>query len=184
MASSVRAAPEGDRRPCSQSCSVLTDIPSNSAKRACDKPTFSRTEATSGRLTMRPYSSRLSSRSPSRISRPISRCSSVIFHVGQVVLHEPSKQFRFDKAVHRWIIRLCRIESIGVFSKSMYPRNRATARPPAQDGVFGFSPVRLQSQASALTPHATPPARDPGSSATLAIARPLPQTRRWRWRVL
>ncbi len=44
MINKVRAAPDGARRPCSQSCNVRTDTPKTEAKRACDKPVFSRIE--------------------------------------------------------------------------------------------------------------------------------------------
>ena len=46
---SVRAAPEGARRPCSHSCSVRTDTPSSSANRGCDSPVPSRMDATDGK---------------------------------------------------------------------------------------------------------------------------------------
>ncbi len=42
MSNSVRAAPEGARRPCSHSCSVRTDTPNSLAKRGCDSPVPSR----------------------------------------------------------------------------------------------------------------------------------------------
>ena len=69
--SSVRAAPDGARRPCSQSCSVRIDTPSNVAKRSCESPVFSRTLATLGRFTTRPWQPLLISRSPASTSRPI-----------------------------------------------------------------------------------------------------------------
>src|SRR3990172_579611 len=78
---SVRAAPEGARRPCSQSCNVRTDTPSRVANRACERPVFSRMLATSGTLTTRLCSPRLISRSPSRISRPMLRFVLVIFRL-------------------------------------------------------------------------------------------------------
>jgi len=40
MRSSVLAAPEGSRLPCSQSCNVRTDTPNNVANSNCDTPTF------------------------------------------------------------------------------------------------------------------------------------------------
>src|SRR2546422_137432 len=79
--SKVRAAPEGARRPCSQSCRVRTDTPSNWAKRACDRPVFCLVLATSGTLITRPNLPRLSSRSPCRISAPISRVFLAIFYL-------------------------------------------------------------------------------------------------------
>jgi len=42
----VRAAPVGSRRPCSQSCKVRGETPSNSANSRCDNPTCSRAAAT------------------------------------------------------------------------------------------------------------------------------------------
>src|SRR5437868_131580 len=77
--SRVRAAPEGARRPCSQSCSVRTETPSNWANRAWDRPVFSLVSAMSGTFRTRPYSARLISRRPCRISAPILRF--VIFHL-------------------------------------------------------------------------------------------------------
>src|SRR4029077_11895220 len=47
---SVRAAPEGARRPCSQSCRVRTDTPRRAAKSGCDNPVLARILATSGTL--------------------------------------------------------------------------------------------------------------------------------------
>src|ERR1700688_4948692 len=78
--SNVRAAPDGARRPCSQSCNVRTDTPSNDANRDWESPVFSRIIATSGTLITRPYSPRLISRSPSRISRPAFLFVLAIFH--------------------------------------------------------------------------------------------------------
>src|SRR6266404_127105 len=71
--SKVRAARDGARRPCSQSCNVRTDTPSNCAKRVCDRPVFSRVLPTSGTLITRPIWPRLISRRPRRISAPTSR---------------------------------------------------------------------------------------------------------------
>jgi hypothetical protein len=79
--SNVRAAPLGARRPCSQSWSVRTETPKSSANRAWESPVFSRICPTSGTLMTRPCSPRLSSRSPSRISAPISRFTLVIFRL-------------------------------------------------------------------------------------------------------
>ena len=76
----VRAAPDGARRPCSQSCSVRTETPSSAANLDWESPVFSRMLATSGRRTMRPASPRLNSRSPSRISRPILCFALAILH--------------------------------------------------------------------------------------------------------
>src|SRR6202142_1465718 len=78
--SNVRAAPDGARRPCSQSCNVRTDTPSNDANRDWESPVFPRIIATSGTLITRPYSPRLISRSPSRISRPTFLFVLAIFH--------------------------------------------------------------------------------------------------------
>src|SRR6266496_3088388 len=71
--SSVRAAPDGARRPCSQSCNVRTETPSSIANCACERPVRSRIAATEGRFTTPPISPRLSSRKPSRTSSPMSR---------------------------------------------------------------------------------------------------------------
>jgi hypothetical protein len=71
--SSVRAAPDGARRPCSQSCNVRFETPSSAAKRSCESPVFSRMLATLGRFTTRPWRPLLISRSPCKISRD--RCS-------------------------------------------------------------------------------------------------------------
>src|SRR5207245_1052824 len=81
IASRVRAAPEGARRPCSQSCSVRTDTPSSWANRAWDSPVFLLARATSGTLITRPTSPRLISRRPWRISAPTSRIALAIFYL-------------------------------------------------------------------------------------------------------
>src|SRR3990167_5619815 len=70
---SVRAAPEGARRPCSHSWSVRTDTPRSCAKRDCERPVRSRMDVTEGTFITRPCSPRLISRIPSSISRPILR---------------------------------------------------------------------------------------------------------------
>jgi hypothetical protein len=70
---SVRAAPDGALRPCSHSCRVRTDTPSNSANRDCERPVFSRTRAIEGTLMTRPSWPRLSCRRPFRISTPTLR---------------------------------------------------------------------------------------------------------------
>jgi len=46
----ARAAPDGARGPCSQSCNVRTDTPSNDANHDWEGPVFSRIIATSGTL--------------------------------------------------------------------------------------------------------------------------------------
>ena len=51
-AMSVFAAPEGVRRPCSQSCNVRTDTPSRAANCDWDGPDFSRAVVTFGRVTL------------------------------------------------------------------------------------------------------------------------------------
>ena len=73
MRSSVRAAPEGKRRPCSHSCRVRTETPSSRANCLWERPVFSRIVDTDGTLMIRPCSPRLISRIPSSISNPISR---------------------------------------------------------------------------------------------------------------
>src|SRR5258708_21708384 len=73
ISSSVRAAPEGARRPCSHSCNVRADTPSNKANFACDNPVPSRIDVTDGTLTTRPTLPRFSWRRPSRISLPTAR---------------------------------------------------------------------------------------------------------------
>ncbi len=73
MASSVRAGPEGARRPCSHSCNVRTETPRSCANFDWDRPTLVRVSATGGNVTTRPTSPRLSCRRPSRISTPMSR---------------------------------------------------------------------------------------------------------------
>src|SRR5450432_4277593 len=50
--SSVRAAPVGSRRPCSQSCSVRADTPRSTANSCCDKPTLARASATADNFTL------------------------------------------------------------------------------------------------------------------------------------
>lgn len=60
MSNSVRAAPEGARRPCSHSCSVRTETPRSWANRSCDSPVPSRMAATDGTVETRPCSPRLS----------------------------------------------------------------------------------------------------------------------------
>src|SRR5262249_44124047 len=94
--SKVRAAPEGARRPCSQSCRVRTDTPSSSAKRAWDKPVFALVLATSGTLITRPNSPRLISRRPWRISAPMSRVFLTIFHLFAYLLQHVSGDVLFD----------------------------------------------------------------------------------------
>src|SRR5947209_7444395 len=69
----MRAGPDGARRPCSHSCSVRTETPSNRAKSTCERPTRALVSATGGNVTTRPTSPRLISRMPSRISAPMSR---------------------------------------------------------------------------------------------------------------
>jgi hypothetical protein len=73
IVSNVRAAPDGLRRPCSHSCNVRTDTPRSAANSAWDRPTRMRISEIAGRDLTRPTFLRLSSRNPSRISRPISR---------------------------------------------------------------------------------------------------------------
>jgi hypothetical protein len=73
IVSNVRAAPEGLRRPCSHSCNVRTDTPRSAANSAWDRPARVRISEIAGRGLTRPIFLRLSSRNPSRISRPISR---------------------------------------------------------------------------------------------------------------
>ena len=73
ISSSVRAAPEGARRPCSHSCNVRTDTPSSPANSAWDRPARIRMSDIAGKGLPRPTFLRLSSRNPSRISRPMSR---------------------------------------------------------------------------------------------------------------
>ena len=73
IVSNVRAAPEGLRRPCSHSCNVRTDTPNSAANSACDKPVRVRMADIAGKGLTRPTFLRLSSRSPSRISRPMFR---------------------------------------------------------------------------------------------------------------
>jgi hypothetical protein len=73
IVSNVRAAPEGLRRPCSHSCNVRTDTPNSAANSACDKPVRVRMSDIAGKGLTRPTFLRLSSRSPSRISRPMFR---------------------------------------------------------------------------------------------------------------
>src|SRR5882672_2365081 len=74
----VRAAPEGARRPCSHSCRVRTETPSNLANWDCERPVCSRTSATAGIFVTRPCSPRLISRIPSRISLPMFRLALLI----------------------------------------------------------------------------------------------------------
>ena len=73
IVSNVRAAPEGLRRPCSHSCNVRTDTPNSAANSACDKPVRVRIPDIAGKGLTRPTFLRLSSRRPSRISRPMFR---------------------------------------------------------------------------------------------------------------
>jgi hypothetical protein len=49
--SSMRAAPVGSRRPCSQSCRVRGETPNNSANSCCDMPMLARASAASVSLT-------------------------------------------------------------------------------------------------------------------------------------
>src|SRR6266568_2153146 len=76
--SSVRAAPEGARRPCSHSCSVRTDTPRRAANCPCERPVRSRIVATDGTFTTRPTSLRFSWRNPSRISIPTFRFATTL----------------------------------------------------------------------------------------------------------
>ena len=73
IARSIRAGPDGARRPCSHSCSVRTETPRRRANSDCDSPTRARVSDTDGTVMTRPTSPRLIWRMPSRISAPISR---------------------------------------------------------------------------------------------------------------
>ena len=85
--SNVRAAPEGIRRPCSQSCNVRTDTPSNAANRDWDNPVLWRTSETAGTFTTRPDLPRLSSRIPFRISAPMSLSLFIFYFLADLLQH-------------------------------------------------------------------------------------------------
>src|ERR1700693_28852 len=100
--SKVRAAPEGTRRPCSQSCRVRTEMPSNSAKRPWERPVFSLVLATLGTLITRPYLPRLISRIPWRISLPIARVFLAIVYLLANHSQHVSRNFRCNVlGIHR-----------------------------------------------------------------------------------
>ena len=101
MRMSVRAAPEGARRPCSQSCSVRTDTPSSRAKSDCDNPVRSRTPATAGNFVTRPCCPRLISRMPSRISRPILRFVLAINFLPDLAQNVRGDAVRFVLGINR-----------------------------------------------------------------------------------
>src|SRR5580765_5937838 len=88
MLRSVRAGPEGARRPCSHSWRVLTDTPSSRANSACERPVRARISAIGGSVITRPTLPRLSCRSPSRISWPTLRGRLLIFDL----LANPAQQ--------------------------------------------------------------------------------------------
>lgn len=52
ISSKFRAAPDGSRRPCSHSCKVRTDTPSNFANAACDRPTLIRASVAAETATL------------------------------------------------------------------------------------------------------------------------------------
>src|SRR5690606_17922767 len=90
---SVRAAPDGARRPCSHSCSVRTETPNRRANSAWDSPVFSRTPDTDGTVVTRPCSPRLISRIPSRISRPMFRFLLAIYFLLNLLENPASYAF-------------------------------------------------------------------------------------------
>ncbi len=96
IVSRVRAAPEGARRPCSQSCRVRTDMPSSWAKRAWVRPVLFLVLATSGTLITRPYSPRLISRRLCRISVPMSRALLPILNLFADLPQDVSGNVVFD----------------------------------------------------------------------------------------
>jgi hypothetical protein len=129
---SVRAAPEGARRPCSQSCRVRTETPISSANCPCDRPVLARILATLGMLVTRPYSPRLSWRRPSRISRPMFRLALDIFRF----LSDLPKHVRWNFL--RDILRVHRqhpnhpMSSSHVVNDAIATAFTATRRPPSQ----------------------------------------------------
>src|SRR5205814_10137093 len=79
-----------------------TDTPISLANSACDSPVLARILATSGMLITRPYSPRLSWRSPSRISRPMLRLALDIFHfLSDLPKHVRRNVLRDILRVHR-----------------------------------------------------------------------------------
>ena len=73
--SNVRAAPDGARRPCSQSCSVRTDTPNKEANRDCESSVILRISTTGGTFSTRPVLPCFRSRIPCNISDPMSLSS-------------------------------------------------------------------------------------------------------------
>lgn len=147
MRRSVRAAPEGDRRPCSQSRRVRGETPRSAANFSWDRPVFARASATSVRSAgmISSFSTVPSLRVTSRRSEPSGCGMNCVFraHSARPLLSIVSRKRRMDSLALLMLKHLldpfepCARDVVGKQRVSQFCERRQFNELPEHDQIYG-----------------------------------------------